>query len=63
MDINQFAVYQPKKIPENREICFRPYKVLQEKGIQIQCTDYEQVYLGRMQPADTPDTSFLVLVN
>ena len=54
MDINQFAVYQLKNIPENREIRFRPYKALLEKGIQIQCKDYEQVYLGWMQPADTP---------
>ena len=56
MDINQFAVYQLKNIPENREIRFRPYKVLKEKGIQIQCKDYEQVYLRRMQPADTPES-------
>lgn len=56
MDINQFAVYQLKNIPENREIRFRPYKALLEKGIQIQCKDYEQVYLGRMQPADTPES-------
>ncbi len=56
MDINQFAVYQLKNIPENREIRFRPYKALQEKGIQIQSKDYEQVYLGRMQPSDTPES-------
>ena len=56
MDINQFAVYQLKNIPDNRQMRFRPYKVLQEKGIQIQCKDYEQVYLGRMQAADTPES-------
>lgn len=55
MDINQFAVYQLKNIPENRELRFRPYQTLQEKGIQIRCGDYEQVYLGRMQPDETPE--------
>ncbi len=55
MDVNQFAVYQLKNIPENRQMRFRPYSALQEKGIQIQCKDYEQVYLGRMQPEDGPE--------
>ena len=55
MDVNQFAVYQLKNIPENRQMRFRPYSVLQEKGIQIQCRDYEQVYLARMQPGDGPE--------
>jgi len=55
MDINQFAVYQLKNIPENRQVRFRPYKALQEKGIQVRYKDYEQVYLGRMQPEDTPE--------
>ncbi len=55
MDINQFAVYQLKNILENRQMRFRPYKVLQEKGIQVRYKDYEQVYLGRIQPEDTPE--------
>lgn len=55
MDINQFAVYQLKNILENRQMRFRPYKALQEKGIQVRYQDYEQVYLGRMQPEDTPE--------
>ena len=55
MDVNQFAVYQLKNIPENRQMRFRPYSALQEKGIQIRCKDYEQVYLGRMQPEDEPE--------
>ncbi len=54
MEANQFAVYQLKNIPENRQIRFRPYSTLQEKGIQIQYKDYEQVYLARMQPEDEP---------
>ena len=54
MDVNQFAVYQLKNITENRQIRFRPYSALQEKGIQIQYMDYEQVYLARMQPEDEP---------
>ena len=55
MDVNQFALYQLKNIPENRQIRFRPYSILQEKGIQIQYKDYEQEYLARMQPGDEPE--------
>ena len=55
MDINQFAVYQLKNIPENREIRFRPYHMLQEKNVQVRNKDYEQAYLGRMKPDDTPE--------
>ena len=55
MDVNQFALYQLKNIPENRQIRFRPYSALQEKGIQVQYGYYEQVYLARMQPGDGPE--------
>lgn len=55
MDVNQFAVYQLKNIPENRQMRFRPYGALQKKGIQIRCKDYEQVYLGRMKLEDGPE--------
>lgn len=55
MDINQFAVYQLKNIPENRQIRFRSYQVLQEKGIQVCHENYEQVYLGQMRPGDTAE--------
>ncbi len=54
MDMNQFAVYQLKNIPENRPLRFRPYSMLQEMKIQIQYSSYEQVYMGRMQPGDGP---------
>lgn len=40
---------------ESRQMRFRTYSALQEKGIQIQCKDYEQVYLARMQPGDEPE--------
>lgn len=55
MDVNQFAVYQLKNIPENRLLRFRPYSMLQEMKIQIQYSSYEQVYMGRMQPGDGPE--------
>lgn len=55
MDNNQFAVYQLKQIPETRPIRFRSYQVLQENEIPIQYENYEQVYLDRMQPKDTPE--------
>lgn len=54
MDINQFAVFQIKNIPENRKIRFRPYHALQEMGVQVNCRDYEQAYIGRMQPEEGP---------
>ena len=52
---NQFAVYQMKQTPETRQIRFRPYKTLLEKGIQIRQEDYEQVYMGTLYPQDTPE--------
>lgn len=55
MDVNQFALYPLKNIPENRQIRFRPYNTLQEKGIQVRYGNYEQVYLARMQPEDGPE--------
>ena len=54
MEINQFAIYQLKNIPENREIRFRPYETLQKNNIQVRLGNYEQKYLGRMLSADTP---------
>lgn len=54
MDINQFAIYQLKNIPENRKIRFRSYEELQKNNIQVRYGNYEQKYLGRMLPADTP---------
>ena len=53
---NQFAVYQMKQTPETRKIRFRPYKTLQEKGIQISEEDYEQVYTGTLSPQDPPES-------
>lgn len=56
MEISQFAIYQLKNIPENRNIRFRPYEELQKNNIQVRYGNYEQKYLGRMLPADTPDS-------
>ena len=53
---NQFAVYQMKQTPETRQIRFRPYKTLLEKGIPIREEDYEQVYMGTLSPQDTPES-------
>lgn len=52
---NQFAVYQMKQTPETRQMRFRPYQTLQEKGIRIRPEDYEQVYSGNLYPQDTPE--------
>ncbi len=53
---NQFAVYQMKQTPETRQIRFRPYKMLLEKGIQVRQENYEQVYTGTLYPQDTPES-------
>lgn len=53
---NQFAVYQMKQTPETRQIRFRPYKTLLEKGIRLREEDYEQVYTGTLYPQDTPES-------
>ena len=54
MNINQFAIYQLKSLPENRAIRFRPYQEVQGKGIKVWHGNYEQVYLGMMQPGEIP---------
>ena len=36
-------------------IRFRSYKTLQEEHIQVRFENYEQTYLGRMKPGDTPE--------
>ena len=55
MDRGQFAVYQLKNIPENRELRFRPYKELLGKGIRISISSYKKVYEGRLEASDSPD--------
>lgn len=54
MEVNQFAIYQLKIVPENRDIRFRSYEALQKNKKRIQYGSYEQKYLGWMLPADTP---------
>lgn len=52
---NQFAVCQMKQTPETRQMRFRSYQTLQEKGIQVRQEDYEQIYVGNLYPQDTPE--------
>ena len=51
----QFEVYQMKQTPETRQIRFRSYKTLLEKGIRIGQEDYDRVYTGSLHPQDTPE--------
>lgn len=53
---NQFAVCQMKQTPETRQMRFRSYQTLQEKGIRIRQEDYEQIYVGNLYPQDTPES-------
>ncbi len=52
---NQFEVYQMKQTPETRQIRFRSYQTLLEKGIRIRQEDYGRVYTGSLYPQDTPE--------
>lgn len=52
---NQFEVYQMRQTPETRQICFRSYQTLLEKGIRIRQKDYERVYMGILYPQETPE--------
>ena len=52
---NQFEVYQMRQTPETRQICFRSYQTLLEKGIRIRQKDYERVYMGTLYPQETPE--------
>ena len=55
MNINQFAIYQLKAIPENHKIKFRPYAVVQALDVQIRSSSYNQVYLGTTFLEDSPN--------
>ena len=55
LNINQFAIYQLKAIPENHKIKFRPYAVVQALDVQIRSSSYDQVYLGTTFPEDSPN--------
>lgn len=55
MGIRQFTLYQMKDTSDTRPFRFRPYKLLQEKGIRVWQGIYEQAYAGIMLPGDTPE--------
>lgn len=54
MERYQFALYQMKDIPENRQLRFRPYETFKEYRRQVRCENYQQRYLGQMRMGDTP---------
>lgn len=56
MDVNQYAVYQIRNIPQTRQMRFRSYETLHKNGIQVRYGNYDQVYIGRMQHEDTPES-------
>ncbi len=56
MDIDQFAVYQLRKGPKTRALCFRSYEELSKSGQKVCHENYEQVYIGRMRREDTPQS-------
>lgn len=54
MNVNQFAVYQLKSIPETRGIRFHDYEYMKRNHLEIRIENYTEVYLAAMQPSDTP---------
>lgn len=54
MSTSQCAVYQVKDAPEYRDVRFRSYEKLKSEGRTVQIENYQQVYIGRIQPGETP---------
>ena len=54
MSTSQCAVYQVKETPEYRDVRFRSYEKLRSEGKSVSIENYHQVYIGRIQPGETP---------
>ncbi len=54
MSTSQCAVYQVKDTSEYRDVRFRSYEKLKSEGRTVQIENYQQVYIGRIQPGETP---------
>ena len=54
MNTSQCAVYQVKETPEYRHVRFRSYAKLKSEGKEVKAENYQQVYIGRIQPGETP---------
>lgn len=63
MNLNQYAIYQLKTVPENRKLRFRPYKVIQAQNLQVRSDNYQQVFIGMATPEDSPDSIYKKLLN
>ena len=50
MRTSQCAVYQVKETPEYRDVRFRSYEKLRSEGKSVSIENYQQVYIGRIQP-------------
>ena len=62
MNVNQYAVYQLKAIPENRKLRFRPYEVIQAQQVQVRSDNYQQIYIGMAVPEDDPGSIYKKLL-
>ena len=54
MSTSQCAVYQVKETPEYRDVRFRSYEKLRSEGKSVSIENYQQVYIGRIEPGETP---------
>ncbi len=50
MKTSQCAVYQVKETPEYSDVRFRSYAKLKSEGKSVRAENYQQVYIGRIQP-------------
>ena len=63
MNLNQYAIYQLKAIPENRKLRFRPYKVIEAQKLSVRSDNYQQVYIGMAVPDDSPKSIYEKFLN
>lgn len=63
MNLNQYAVYQLKAVPENRKLRFHPYKTIQAQNLQVRSDNYQQVYMGMAVPEDSPASIYKKLLD
>lgn len=63
MNLNQYAIYQLKAVPENRRLRFRPYKFIEAQKLSVRSDNYQQVYIGMSVPDDSPKSIYEKLLN
>lgn len=53
--LNQYAIYQLKRNKENRHLFFLSWAEIKKQRIAVRAENYQEVYLGKALPEDTPE--------